>query len=120
MSFLKRTIKNAVSQGISRGVGNAIGKAVQQVVEPRATEYANKAAEHFDQAAIPLKSVYTNHENSVCIYTSQNAKIPTLDPPVWRGKTVGIFKCRIHRTGRNSCVMHRCGDAIFRSAASQQ
>ena len=51
MSFLKRTIRNAVSQGISKGLGDAIGKAVQQAVEPRATEYANKVAEHFDQAA---------------------------------------------------------------------
>ena len=38
-----------------------------------------------------LKSVYTNRENGVCIYTSQNEKIPTVDPPVRRGKTVGIF-----------------------------
>jgi len=62
-----------------------------------------------------LKSVYTNRENDVCIYTSQNAKIPTVDPPTRRGKTLGIFKCRIHRTERNSCVTHRCGAAIFRT-----
>ena len=49
------------------------------------------------ESAIPLKSqpvlksVYTNRKNGVCIYTSQNAKIPTVDPPARRGKTVGIF-----------------------------
>ena len=29
--------------------------------------------------------------NGVCIYTSQNAKIPTIDPTVRRGKIVGIL-----------------------------
>ena len=49
------------------------------------------------ESAIPLKSqpvlksVYANRENGVCIYTSQNAKIPTVDPPARRGKTVGIL-----------------------------
>ena len=38
-----------------------------------------------------MKSVYTNRKNGVCIYTSQNAKIPTVDPPVRRGKTVRIL-----------------------------
>ena len=47
MSFLKRTLRNAVSRGLS----DAIGKAVQQAVEPKATEYVNKAAGHFEQAA---------------------------------------------------------------------
>ena len=51
MSFLKRAIRDAVSQGISKGIGDAVGKAVREVVEPRATEYANKAADRFDQAA---------------------------------------------------------------------
>jgi len=38
-----------------------------------------------------LKSVYTNQKSGVCIYTSQNAKIPTVNPPIRGGKTVGIF-----------------------------
>jgi len=38
-----------------------------------------------------LKSAYTNRKNGVCIYTCQNAKIPTVDPPTRRGKTVGIL-----------------------------
>ena len=82
MSFLKRTIRNAVSQGISRGLGDAIGKAVQQVVEPRATEYANKAAEHFDQAAgsaaqqtrqtaSGLEGAFANLERSMQSYADQ-------------------------------------------------
>ena len=61
-----------------------------------------------------LKSVYTNRKNGVCIYTSQNTKIPTVDPPTER-KDCGDFQCRIQRSGRNSCVMHRCGVASFRT-----
>lgn len=85
MSFLKRTIRNAVSQGVSRGLGNAIGKAVQQVVEPRATEYANKAAEHFDQTAgnvaqqtrqtaSGLEGAFSNLERSMQSYANQMTK----------------------------------------------
>ncbi|MEF2838112.1 MAG: hypothetical protein U0N82_10360, partial [Oscillospiraceae bacterium] len=36
------------------------------------------------------KSVYTNQKNGVCIYTSQNEKIPTVSTPIRIGKTVGI------------------------------
>ena len=46
-----------------------------------------------------LKSVYTNRENGVCIYTFQNEKIPTVDPPIRRGKTVGIFYAAFIGTG---------------------
>ena len=46
-SFLERAIR----RGISQGLGNAIGKAVQQAVEPKATEMANRAADHLEQAA---------------------------------------------------------------------
>ena len=46
-----------------------------------------------------LKSVYTNRENGVCIYTFQNEKIPTVDPLVRRGKTVGIFYAAFIGTG---------------------
>ena len=46
-----------------------------------------------------LKPVYTNRKNGVCIYTSQNAKILTVDPPIRRGKTVGIFNAAFIGTG---------------------
>ena len=49
MSFLKRAIR----EGISRGIGDAVGQAVRQAVEPKATELANKAAQHLDQMAQP-------------------------------------------------------------------
>ena len=89
MSLLKRTLRNAVSQGISRGLGDAIGKAVQQAVEPKATQYANKAAEHIDQAAgnvawqtrqstSGLEGAFANLERSVQGYAtqmSQNMKV---------------------------------------------
>ena len=42
---------------------------------------------------------YTNRNNGVCIYTSQNAKIPTVDPPVRRGKTLGIFNAAFIELG---------------------
>ena len=85
MSFLKRTIQNAVSQGISRGISDAVGKAVKQAVEPRATEYANKAAEHFDQAAgnaaqqtrqatSGLEGAFANLERSMQGYANQMTK----------------------------------------------
>ena len=47
MGFLDRAIKN----GISKGISNAVGNAVKQVVEPKVTEYANKAAGELNQAA---------------------------------------------------------------------
>lgn len=101
MSFLKRTLRNAVSQGVSRGVGNAIGKAVQQVVEPRATEYANKAAQQFDRAASnttqqtrqttsELQGAFANLERSMGSYAtrmSQNMKIcPGCEQPTTADK----------------------------------
>lgn len=46
-----------------------------------------------------LVSVYTNRENGVCIYTSQSAKIPTVDPPTRRGKTVGILNAALIEPG---------------------
>jgi len=58
-----------------------------------------------EESAIPLKtqpvlkSVYTNRENGVCIYTSQNEKIPTVDPPARRGKTVGISNAAFIKPG---------------------
>ena len=85
MSFLKRTIKNAVSQGISRGLSDAVGKAVKQAVEPRATEYTNKAAAHFNQAAgnaaqqtrqatSGLEGAFANLERSMQGYANQMTK----------------------------------------------
>ena len=47
MSFLKRAIR----EGISRGIGDAVSSAVKQAVEPKATEWANKTAQRFDDAA---------------------------------------------------------------------
>lgn len=81
MSFLKRAIR----EGVRKGIGDAVGKAVQQVVEPRATEYANRAAEHFDQAAgsavqqtkqtaSGLEGAFANLERSMQGYATQMSK----------------------------------------------
>lgn len=47
MGFLERAIR----RGVSEGIGKAVGQAITKAVEPTATELANKAAQHFDNAA---------------------------------------------------------------------
>ncbi len=47
MGFLDRAIR----RGIGDAVENAVGNAVKKVVEPKATELANRTAEQLDQAA---------------------------------------------------------------------
>ena len=58
----------------------------------------------------------------ICIYKPEkrclHLHIPKRKNPHSRSsdkerKDCGDFQCRIHRNGRYSCVMHRCGDAIF-------
>lgn len=51
MGFLERAIRRGVSEGIGKAVGDAISKAI----EPTATEFANKAAEHFDSYKTGLR-----------------------------------------------------------------
>ncbi len=46
MGFLERAIR----RGISEGIGKAVGNAINQAVEPKATEFANKAAERLNNA----------------------------------------------------------------------
>jgi len=46
---------------------------------------------HFEICTHKLKK-------GVCAYISQNAKIPTVDPPISRGKTVRIFNAAFVRT----------------------
>ena len=53
--------------------------------------------------------LYPQTEKRVCDHRSINAKNPTVDPRVRRGKTVGFLLCRIHCHERNSRVTHRCG-----------
>ena len=47
MGFLDRAIK----KGISEGVGKAVGDAINKTIEPKATEFANQAAQKMNQAA---------------------------------------------------------------------
>ncbi|MBE6716147.1 MAG: zinc ribbon domain-containing protein [Ruminococcaceae bacterium] len=47
MGFLERAIR----KGISDGIGKAVGNAIAQAVEPKATEFVNRTAEHLDSAA---------------------------------------------------------------------
>ena len=82
MSFfdLGRAIRRGVSQGIGRAVGDAIGKAI----EPTATDLANKAAGHIDNAAGNqnggetqgggFQGAFANLERSVNNYATEAAK----------------------------------------------
>ena len=45
-------LERAIRRGVCNAVGNAVGKAVRQAVEPKATEFANKAAGQIDAATI--------------------------------------------------------------------
>ncbi len=47
MGFFDRIIK----KGISEGIGKAVGDALSKVIEPAATELANKTAEYIDDTA---------------------------------------------------------------------
>ncbi len=100
--MMKRFVKNALRDGVRRGISDAVGKAVQQVVEPRATEYANKAAEHFDRAAgnaaeqgrrtaSGLEGAFANLERSMHSYAtemSRNMKIcPNCEQPTTADKS---------------------------------
>ena len=79
MSFLKR----AISRGISEGIGKAVSQAVTKVVEPKATEYANKAAQRLDNAANSneakvaksgLEGAFANLERAAQNYATEMSK----------------------------------------------
>ncbi len=44
-------LERAIRKGVSQGVGRAVGEALSKAIEPKATELANKAAQHIDEAA---------------------------------------------------------------------
>ena len=81
MSFLKRVIR----EGISKGIGDAVSSAVQQAVEPKATEWANKTAQHLDELAqnqkqevkqnfSDLDGAFSNLQRSMENYATQVGK----------------------------------------------
>lgn len=47
MGFLERILRKGISDGVSKAVGDAISKAIK----PSVTEFANKTAQQFDDAA---------------------------------------------------------------------
>ncbi len=74
-------LERAIRQGVSRG----IGKAVEKAMEPKATELANKAAEHIDKASGSVNNsgetiggsfqgAFSNLERSVSNYATEAAK----------------------------------------------
>ena len=67
-----------------------------------------KGSAHPFEIPAVLKSVYTNRENGICIYTSQNVKIPTVFPSDKERKDCGDFDAAFTKTSVNSCVTHHC------------
>ncbi|MDO4566115.1 MAG: zinc ribbon domain-containing protein [Oscillospiraceae bacterium] len=63
-----------LEKAIRKGVGDAIGKAVQQVVEPKAAELADKAAEHIDKAAESVSQQIDQATESVAQQTQETAE----------------------------------------------
>ncbi len=81
MGFLERAIR----RGVSEGIGKAVGQAITKAVEPTATEIANKAAQHFDNAAhntenqakktaSGLEGAFANLERAAQGYATEAAK----------------------------------------------
>lgn len=98
MGFLERAIR----RGISQGIGNAIGNAVQQVIEPTATQLANKAAQHFDQAtqtasatppASGLQGAFANLERAAQGYATQMSKNMKICPSCGQATTADKSFC---------------------------
>ena len=98
MGFLERAIR----RGVSEGIGKAVGQAITKVVEPTATELANKAAQHFDNAAQQnsrpkaqiasgLEGAFANLERAAQGYAtemSKNIKVcPNCNQPSDKEKT---------------------------------
>ena len=97
MGFLERAIR----RGVSEGIGKAVGQAITKAVEPTATELANKAAQHFDNAAQQnsrpktqiasgLEGAFANLERAAQGYAtemSKNIKVcPNCNQPSDKGK----------------------------------
>ena len=55
MGFLERILRKGISDGVSKAVGDAISKAIK----PSVTEFANKTAQQFDDAARNAQSSQT-------------------------------------------------------------
>lgn len=81
MGFLERAIR----RGVSEGIGKAVGQAITKAVEPTATELANKAAQHFDNAtqqnsrpkaqiASGLEGAFANLERAAQGYATEMSK----------------------------------------------
>ena len=81
MGFLERAIR----RGVSEGIGKAVGQAITKAVEPTATEFANKAAQHLDNAAhntenqakktaSGLEGAFANLERAAQGYATEAAK----------------------------------------------
>ena len=69
MGFLKNLIRNAIGDaigdGIRKGVSDAVSREVEKAVAPKAEEYANKAADSFENAAGEVNAAAEAKEGAV-------------------------------------------------------
>lgn len=99
-------LERAIRRGVSNAVGN--GKAVQQAVEPKATEFANKAAGQIDAAtqhaaqqgektvrqASGLEDALSNLQRSVGSYATEAAKNMKVCTSCGKQNVIGTKFCQ--------------------------
>lgn len=118
MGFLKR----AISKGVSDAVGKAIGKAI----EPAATELANKAAKHIEEASRPavnetkktfsgLEEAFSNLEKAAQSYATEAAKNIKICPECGKPASADVKFCQEcgaqlpEQTVAQGAVCPKCG-----------
>lgn len=121
MGFLERAIK----KGIREGVGKAVGDAISKAIEPKATQLANKAAEHLDSAAgnaaeydkkpSGLENAFSNLERAAQGYATEMSKNLKICPECGKGATAENKFCPEcgaalpEKTVAQSAVCDSCG-----------
>ncbi|MBE6038830.1 MAG: zinc ribbon domain-containing protein [Anaerofustis stercorihominis] len=122
MSFLKRMIK----KGIGEGIEKAVGEAVSKVVEPKATELANKAAKHIEEASKPavaetkktfsgLEEAFSNLERAAQGYATEAAKNIKICPECGKPANAEVKFCQDcgaklpEKTVAEGAVCPKCG-----------
>ena len=99
MGFLERAIR----RGVSDAVGKAVGTAISKAVEPKATEFVNKTAEHFDNASqnhqrqnntvSGLEGAFKNLERATQSYATEMSKNMKICPSCQKSTTADKKFC---------------------------
>ncbi len=121
MGFLERAIR----KGIREGVGKAVGDAISKAIEPTATNFANKAAEHLDNATnnaaaqqrtpSGFENAFSNLERAAQNYTTEMSKNLKICPVCGKGATAEKSFCPAcgeklpEKTVAEGAVCNSCG-----------